>query len=97
MVACFLTASLDDSQPALHMFVCCTSTGCSESSFYFSQIVRGTENPGQEDGIWGQFLGASTVTYSKPMLEDKAIYLGNVCCAKINSGYILAAAECTKS
>lgn len=27
--------------------------------------------------------------YSKLMLEDNAIYLGDVCCAKINSGVFL--------
>lgn len=29
------------------------------------------------------------MVYSKLMLEDNAIYVGNVCCAKINSGVFL--------
>lgn len=44
---------------------------------------------GQENGIWGQFLGVSAVIISKLMLEDNAVYLGNICCAGINSGVLL--------
>lgn len=56
---------------------------------FFTDSKEDKKNPGQEDGIWGQFLGASTVTYSKLMLEDNSIYLRNVCSAKINSGVFL--------
>lgn len=57
--------------------------------FYTDSKEYKKKNPGQEDGIWEQFLGASTVTYSKLILEDNAICLGNVCCAKINYGIFL--------